>query len=134
MRKFLFVLMVMVLVPSAVFAAGNAVFVGDNQILITGAVVDGDDFDVFTALGLTPGKDFIEIKKIIWYGSAIVIADVCELEIDDTHPISPILNCTVAGQPLASPTLNTKVNRLYVDQLDHGSVCIIYKSDKVLNN
>ncbi len=131
MKKAIFIfLMLLVSLPGLSFAAGSAVFVGDNQILITGAVADDGDYDVFTALNLVPGSSTIVIEKIIWYGAAIVIGDICELEIDDTHPISPILNCTVAGQPLASPELNIKVNKLYVDQLDHGSCCIIYRFAK----
>ena len=132
MKRFmiLFALMSCLIFSSSAFADGSAVFVGDNQILITGAVVDDDDYDVFTALGLVPGSSTLVIDKIMWYGSAIVIGDICELEIDDTHPISPILNSTVAGQPLASPKINLKVNKLYVDRLDHGSCCIIYRFSK----
>lgn len=131
MKKWLFVL-ILLLLPAMASAAGDAVFVGDNQILITGTVADDGDFDVFSdsSINLVPGSSQIVIEKIIWYGAAIVIGDICELEIDDTHTISPILNSTVAGQPSASPDLNITVNKLYVDQLDHGSCCIIYRFAK----
>lgn len=127
MRKFWVLIMVMVSLWIAVHAeAANTAVITGNRIVIAGdAIADDGDFDVWTALGWTPGTEKVTIEYYCWYGAAIAVGDVCELETADGKPIGAPMIAVVADQTLCHPPINTTVDRLYVDQLGHGSIVII---------
>lgn len=110
---------------AAIAGAATTATLTDNRIIITGdPVPDNGDFDVWAALGLTVGKDKYVIEYFCWYGSNIVANDVCEIETADGAPIGVPMIAVTAAQSLCHPPINRAFDRLYVDQLSHGSIII----------
>lgn len=129
MKKFCILIMLMVSLWFVVHAeAANTAVITGNRIVITGdAIADDGDFDVWTALGWTPGTEKVTIDYWCWYGADIAIADVCEIETADGKPIGAPMICNVAAQTLCHPSVGATIDRIYVDQLGHGSIIIIIK-------
>lgn len=128
MKKFL-VLVAMVLSLSffsLAQAETTAVLTG-NRIVITGDAVahSGNGFDIWAALGWVVGKNKVQVDSWCWYGTDIVIGDKANLVTADGKPIGAVLNAVIAGQPLCHPYLGCMVDRLYVNELTHGSIIII---------
>lgn len=114
------------------YAANTAVMVGNRIIIAGDAVADDGDFDVWTNLvnaagttkGWSPGSHKVTILGYCWFGDAIAVADVLSLETADAQLIGPDLIATVADETLCIPDIHAVVDRLYVDQLSHGTIII----------
>lgn len=99
-----------------------------NRIVISGGVVaDDGDFDVWGSLGWTIGTDKVHVDYYCWYGADIVADDVCELETADGAPLGAPMVCTTAKMTMCHPPIGETIDRLYVDQLSHGSIVIFIK-------
>ena len=104
--------------------ATTAELIGHN-IIITGDPVEADeDFDVWIALGLVPGVDKYVIEYFCWYGTDIEVGDICKLETADGEPVGAQMVAGIAKLTMCHPPINRAVDRLYVEQLSHGSIII----------
>lgn len=127
-----FCLISVICLNAVAIAATTAVMVG-NRIIISGdAVADDGDFDVFANLknaagvskGWSAGSNRVKIICWCWSGADIAIGDVCTLETADSQPIGNDLIAVVADQTQCHARIDAVVDRIYVDQMSHGTIII----------